>query len=505
MNVYNPLPFPVEHLPASLKNTVLEIESNTKFPIPLIAASALGTISAVCQNLIDVLPPIGGVSPVSLNILSIADSGEGKTPIDKFFQEPIREFEEAERKKSEDEIQRLKTNKKTWEIELKAIETAIKKNRNKSVVSDDADEIEQLNVNFEKLERKLEKHFLKEPKQRKQYKMIQSDITPTKIALNLSENIPSAYLSSDEGGSLFKGSAMKDLGMLNKLWDGSKLSVERMDKNIEAEDGRLTIFLAVQGAVLQDYLNNRGKNARDIGFLPRCLVSFPLSTKGTRILTNQPQSWEHLKNFQNRVLEILNQDRLEIDNGRQERKVLVFSDEAKNEWINFRNSIERGLTPDGSLADVHDMASKIISNLTRMAALFHLFEGKEGEISIETLESAGEVCDWYITEFKRLFTKTPEMPVVVSDAIELEKSLITWFQNHLGIEWMKKSAVAQYAPAKLRKDGGRREAAINELCRQHKIQLHYDGKIHWIKLNPQSYAIADTTIINHPMIGYRYK
>lgn len=483
MNAYNPLPFPVECLPASVKNAVLEMQTNTGFPIPLIAASALGTLSAVCQNLSDVLPPVGNVSPISLNILSIADIGEGKTPTDKYFQQPIREFEEAERKKSEDEMECLKTSKKTWEIEFKAIETGIKKNRTKFVTSDDSDEIEQLSLDFEKLEQKLEEHLLKEPKQRKRYKMIQSDTTPTKIALDLSANIPSAYLSSDEAGSLFKGSSMKNLGMLNQLWDGTPLNLERMDRNIQVEDGRLSIFLAVQGAVLNDYLNHRGKGARDIGFLARCLVSFPVSTKGTRFLTVQPQSWENLKIFQNRALEILNQDRQEIDNGRQERTVLVFSNEAKNQWINFRNNIEVNLAPGRFFEDVNDMASKITSNATRMAALFHLFEGNRGEISVETLKNAGYLCDWYINEFKRLFTKTPEMPVVISDAMELEKSLITWFQNHPGCSYMKKSAIAQYAPSKLRKDGCRREAAINELYRQNKIQIWLHEKIHWVVLN----------------------
>ena len=56
----------VDAFPPSIKNAILEVHANTYFPIPLIAASALGAIAAASQNSIDVELPLGSVSPVSL-------------------------------------------------------------------------------------------------------------------------------------------------------------------------------------------------------------------------------------------------------------------------------------------------------------------------------------------------------------------------------------------------------------------------------------------------------
>ena len=497
MNLSIPNHFPAEDLPPLIRNAVLDIHHNTQFPIPLIVSSALAAVSMACQNSINVSPPVGAVSPCSLFMLLIADSGEGKTPVDGFFKKPFIEFEENEaRIKKEASIQQ-KTDRSVWKIECNAIEAAIKSNIKKCVTADIPDEVELLNNELEKLKQKWNDVLAKEPKIQRNIKLFYSNTTPIKLASDLAECWPSAGLFSDEAGSLFKGGAMKDLGMLNQLWDGATQTIDRKSyPSFIVKDARLTMSVMTQGKIFDNFINGRGKEARDIGFLARCLIAFPMSTKGTRFLNHiphslyhVPQSLYHLTVFQQRITDILTQDKLEVDQGRKDRRVLGFSVEAGNNWVNYRNSIEFDLSPGKYLYDIDDFASKISNNVARMAALFHFFEGNEGNISAESFYRANQICDWYINEFKRLFEKKPEIPLEMSDANELEQFLIRWCQNNPECKSIEKSRIAQIGPSQLRKSPSRRENALNTLAHHDRIQIHKYEKKLWVTFNPNVFPV----------------
>ena len=480
----NPENFPFDSMPSILRNAIVEIHRNGGFSLPLIGNLALATTAAACQNSIDVQLPLGAIVPVSLINITIADSGEGKSPIDELLSKPIRKLEAEEAKKLKLIKQKFKPSKAAWKLKQKAIEKEIAAAAKKELLTDDAQRLELLKDELQKLTYQLYLHELKKPKMPKMYKLIQADITPAKIVRNLNENVPSMFISSDEGGSLFQGHAVKDLGFFNKCWDGSPINVQRVtSEDIEINDARVSISIAVQGKLLNEYLNGRGKNARDIGFLARGFICFPMSTKGTRFVGNAQQAWPHLEALQARLREILDNDRLEMDAGRESRHLLVFSLKAKERWISFRNKVEADLVPGGYLSDVSDAASKSANNLARVAALFHFLEGKTGEISEETIVQAIAVCSWYLEEFRRLFSNNMQMPVVQSDALALEQSIATYFYNRPGLVKMKKSALSQYAPSHLRGANNkyRLEAAINALLRMDCIRIYQDRKIFWVE------------------------
>ena len=501
-NLYNNYDnYPVEAFPEKIKNAIYEIHKNTGFPLPLIASSALSSISLTCQNSVDVQLPIGSVSPCSLFILLIADSGEGKTPVDNKFTKPIRDFEKNEAKKLEELSSQQKANQNLWMIEKKQIEAAIQKNTKKKLSVDNPEQLEKLDKEFKRLQQKFQDHFSKEPQRQRNYKLIFNNTTPEKLALDLSKNWSSVCLISDEAGSLLKGRAMKDLGMFNQLWDGSSLNVDRVSSpSFKINNARLTISLMVQEKIFNNYLIGRGKEARDIGFIARCLVAFPISTKGSRMKDTQPESWQDLTLFQQRITDILTQNKLDVDQGRQTKPILEFSEQAKHLWVVFRNKIEFDLRAGGYLSNVSDSASKISTNLARMAALFHYYGGCEGQISADTLDSAISICSWYIHEFARLFNPAPEVPIVVSDAIELEKSFLRWCQNHPYAFRIKKSSITQYGPSQLRKDANRRDEALNFLIFQDKVQLQLEGKTQWVMFNPVYFPIPRSNELQQPIM-----
>lgn len=84
---------PVHALPPSLLKPANEVARNVKAPMAQIVSAFLGVASLTCQNSIDVQKPLGGTSSVSLALITIADSGERKTSVDKLITKAIGEFE----------------------------------------------------------------------------------------------------------------------------------------------------------------------------------------------------------------------------------------------------------------------------------------------------------------------------------------------------------------------------------------------------------------------------
>lgn len=60
--------------------------------------------------------------------------------------------------------------------------------------------------------------------------------------------------------------------------------------------------------------------------------------------------------------------------------------------------VEAGLKPQDQWVDIVDFASKAAENTARLAALFHLFEGRHGDISVEHTENSIEIINWHLQE-----------------------------------------------------------------------------------------------------------
>ena len=132
MNSQNQNIFPILSTPPILQDAINEVVNATKFSPALVASSILAAIAAACQNSTDVQLPLGQIIPISLYLLLIADSGEGKTTTDQLVGKSIRIFDEEEKVRFELEEQKLKSYKKVWDIELKAIEKNHPKNHHKA-------------------------------------------------------------------------------------------------------------------------------------------------------------------------------------------------------------------------------------------------------------------------------------------------------------------------------------------------------------------------------------
>lgn len=150
---------------------------------------------------------------------------------------------------------------------------------------------------------------MKNPKPK--IRLLYSDATPAGFLYNLYINSKSAGLIEDEAGRIFNSRIVDDLGLLNKVWDARSVTVDRRSGSFCVREPRATISWMVQPAIFSKYMDRKGESARGIGFLARCLVSYPQSTQGTRFLMNGIMDVEKIDAFRCRIRTLL-EDQLEL-------------------------------------------------------------------------------------------------------------------------------------------------------------------------------------------------
>jgi hypothetical protein len=471
-----PNPYPTHALPGLVCSTALELQAKTQTPFELVAPALIAAMSLACQNSIVVRRPNGMQSCCSAAVLLFALSGDRKTTVDREVMQPfyLHEAKQADICMKLREIYDAQIE--VWNAERKAlwaaIEGATKKKGDACC-----------------LKLQLAEMIKNKPQKPRTVKLIYNNATPQALLYGLFEKFPSAGLMSDEAGTIFDGKAFGDLGMLNKLWDGSPITVDRRTSDsFTVQNPRLTMCLMVQPAIFQKYLERHGDEARSYGFFARFLVAAPISNQGTRfIYSEQTAEPVFLPQFHARITEILERNLIDIDNGNANPKVLEFSPEAKKRWIHAYNTIESMLAAGGPLTDIRDFASKAAENIARLAAVFHFFVGEEGDISYEMVDRASCIVTWHTEEAKRLFGAAPEVPQEEADARLLLEWMVQHGRDH-GMSSIMKNQVRKNCPYALRKDK-RFDVALDFLMKFDQVrQILMPGKgkalVAYIDINP---------------------
>jgi putative DNA primase/helicase len=470
-------PYPLDALPDSIREAVEEVQGFTKAPLPLVISSALAALSLAAQTHADAKRAEKLCGPVSLFFLTIADSGERKSTCDGFFSTAIREYDEVQVTLAKPAIKDHMAANAAWE----AKHTGIKEKLRHLAKGG------QPTTDLEEALRELEHE---KPECPKVPRLIYTDATPEALAFSLAKNWPSGGVVSAEAGIVFgshsmnKDSIMRNLALLNILWDGGDLTIDRKStESFTVRNVRLTVGLQVQEATLRNFFDRSGALARGTGFLARFLVAWPESTQGHRLFTDAPACWPALEAFNRRITVILNQPLPINEEGILKPFLLPLSAEAKEAWIVFHNAIEAELVSGGELYDVRDVASKTADNTIRLAALFQLFEGMEsGSISKRAIESASRIVAWHLNEARRFFGELA-LPTEMGNAVRLDSWLISYCRKNGTTIIPRREVQRNVTPAHLR-NNPMLDVALNELIEADRIVLLSNGRRKEIHLNP---------------------
>jgi putative DNA primase/helicase len=475
-----PESYPLDALPDTIRAAVEEVSGFVKAPAALVASSALAALSLACQAHIDAKRAEKLHGPVGLFLLTIADSGERKSTCDGFFTSAIRQYQEEQAEAIKPAIKEYQAALAAWEAERDGILSAVKDAGKKGKPTD-------------KLRGDLAQLQQEKPEPPRVPRLILGDETPENLAWSLAKQWPSAGVLSSEAGVVFgshgmgKDSAMRNLALLNVLWDGGAHSIgRRTSESFTVRGARLTMGLMIQEITLREYFSKSGGLARGTGFLARFLVAWPESTQGKRPFTEAPANWPHLATFNRRIAAILNQPAPIDDDGALTPALLPLAPDAKAAWVEYHDAIEGELANGGELYNVRDVASKSADNAARLAALFQQFEhGMGGAVGLDSFERASRITAWHLSEARRFFGELA-LPAELADAARLDSWLIAYCKQEQA-HVIGKNHVRQHGPLR---DGGRLDNAIRELVELDRLRLEKDGKRLTIRLNP---ALVEVT------------
>jgi len=469
------LPYPLDALPGIIRNAVQEVQSFTQAPVAMVACSALTNLSLAGQAHYDVQRAENLTGPVSLYFIVMAESGERKTTCDNVFSKVLREYETQQQELAKPDVKQYESDKCAWEAiklgVLEAIKTAARANKPTGQLEDE-----------------LRRHEDKKPVAPRVPRLVYSDATPEALTDGLANKWPSGGVVSSEGGAVFgshgmgKDSQVRNLAILNQLWDGARLTFDRKGGSYVVDGARLTMALQVQESVLLEFFKKTGTLARGTGFLARFLFAQPVSTQGTRFFQEPPKNTPALTAYNNEIKRILQAPVPINESGSLEPVILTLNPDAKTAWVRFHDEIEQALCMGGELQDIRDIASKISDNLVRLAALFHVVDGNLGAIGVSHIESASIIVAWHLNESLRFFGDLA-LPDELANASRLSDWLINYCKAN-GMDVVSTRTVSRSGPNQLR-DKERRDAAIVELIDRGHIVLLKSGKKQEIQLNPQ--------------------
>lgn len=386
-------------------------------PLALCGQSILAATALAVQPFADLIID-GRVSPLSENFLTVGESGERKSAVDRQALASHYNWQRATNSAYQ-ELQQKYENEllaytKQREADLKKAKTRAAKEQALQDLGDPPGV-------------PLDPHFLL------------SEPTYEGLVKLLAVGLPSLGIFSDEGGRMVGGHALgkdqqlKTLTGLSELWDGKPISrVRGGDGSALLYGRRVSLHLMMQPVVASELFNN--SVAKEQGFLSRCLVSWPDTTAGTRQykpvdLAQDPA----LQTYWKQITEILNTP-WPVEKNSQGKPIpnqlkprfLPLSDEAKTTWTEFHDHVEAQLAPRQSLDPIRAFGSKAAEHLARIAGVLTLYRDLHAKvIKTEDIKAAIALVNYYIAEALRLAEATQDDPDLL-----LAEKLLSWMQDH---------------------------------------------------------------------------
>lgn len=369
-------------LPTFVQRLISYIHYKTGARAELILIVLLGVMAFSCQDKFDVQIK-NGRTFTSLYLLLLARSGSRKSTVFKALMETIHQMEKELKNIFLEKEKLYELKKLSWDTELKEL----KKQFSKAV---------RQKVNVAETREALEECQKSGPVAPVRKYLTKNDSTSEGLKKTLALGSPSLMLGSDEAGGVFDSSLFRDISVLNSLWGEGRISDSRASRDsYDVDDVRLTILLLLQPTLFNDFINKQGKKLRNSGFLARLLL---IDLEQIPELCDIPDacSWSDepgLDGFLSILVKHL-QDGIERREKNEERICITLSEEAKALWDTHNKRIRELMQPGEELHHYDDVGSRIMEQVTRIAAVIQMFITPESSIiTKDTFLSAVKISE----------------------------------------------------------------------------------------------------------------
>ncbi|MFL0798746.1 MAG: DUF3987 domain-containing protein [Cellvibrionaceae bacterium] len=403
---------------------VNETTLNTQAPEFMVMISAIANSTPIVHGLYDIQSPLGAIHPISLNVLTVANSGERKTTVDKSFSKSTRLLEKVINNFIREYNENVDAELESWEVENKVLKSDYKAARKKGV--------------WVKEKNALYEHSKLKPERLKYVSLTHDDFTDASLLRDLNDIIPVAAISSTEAAKILDGAGINLTPVLNKLWDGAGIHVSRISReSFWLENVRLSTSLMLQPELMRKILRKREDELRGSGYLARTIVCCPESKIGSRPVAVTKPYTEKCDLFHRRLAELCVELLWALVKPDFKRKLLKLDQAAEQEWLRFANDIESKQQPGGYYHAATDHASKLAENVLRVAGVLHAVEFGDGEISICTLQAAINICLQSSSDFMRCFVPPPQN-------VQFGQKLQRYIYDNFGVSLVGKTASQMY-------------------------------------------------------------
>ena len=386
-----PEPFPMMALGA-LRPAAEALHVITQAPEAMCAQSVLAAATLACQPHADVVLPSGSTRPLTSFFVTIAESGERKSTVDRLALRPVIDLEEELRQRHDGERTAFAAERTAWEVARDEAKKLGKKGGAKAVR-------DALLANGP------------EPRPPASPMLLIADPTPEGLTMHLADGKPWGGVFTAEGGALIGGHAFSDEArmrtgaLFNALWDGDPIRRRRVGTGSSFLPGRRCAMHVMMQPVAADRLLC-DKMLEGLGLLARMLIAAPQSTAGGRMF-REPTTAAKLAraDYAARMAALL---RLEpvMDGDALKPMTIAMHPDASALWVRFHDHVEAQLGDGGAYRSIRGFGAKMAEHAGRLAAVLAFFErgSTNSLVEIDATEMAGgiDLAQYYAGEMLRL-------------------------------------------------------------------------------------------------------
>ncbi|MEM1151058.1 MAG: YfjI family protein [Pseudomonadota bacterium] len=426
-----------------LEPAAAAIAEITRAPFGLAAQAVLAAASLAGQAHCNV-ETLDAPKPLSLFLVSVAESGERKTACDRLALDGIRRFEEAR----ED---RFAASYAAYRDELEVFEAS-----RRSILGKRQDATAQ----------KADLHDLGgEPQCPAASQLLLDDPTMEGLLKHFETSQPSLGIFSDEGGQFLCGHGMnadnriKMATALSTLWGGGSINRTRAGTGPSRtfRNRRLACHLMVQPRLVEHFFAD--ESLRDQGLLSRMLLAWPSSNIGGRFLPSDRRpdysdQERDLGKFNDRIVALMELGLPEGPPRQLRLRDLPLSGEAYELLVDFHNHVEPLQRQDAPLQNIRGFASKSVEQAARIAGVMQVFQDQNApELTAANMANAIELMGWYLGEARRLL-EVAAVPAQVKQAEMLRQWLLSsWQEDYIDVR-----TIVRRGPSQLRSSDKARQA-----------------------------------------------